>query len=123
MRYVIYRLDDIVNFSRSLLDFVDESEYERLWWPYKACYDALLVLILRLTLTRENVMGNELSKPLRRSSEHKLVAGVCGGIAKWLDWDPTAVRAIYVVASFLSIGFPGLLAYIILWFVIPKEEF
>ena len=123
MRYVIYRLDDIVNSSRSHPDCVYEREYEWLSRPSKACNDALLVLILRLTLTRENVMGTELSKPLRRSNDHKIVAGVCGGLAEWLDWDPTAVRAIYVVASFLSIGFPGFLAYIILWFVIPKEEF
>ena len=68
-------------------------------------------------------MGNALSRPLRRSREHKLVAGVCGGIADWLEWDPTAIRAIYVVASFLSIGFPGLLAYIVLWFIIPEEEY
>ena len=68
-------------------------------------------------------MGNALSKPLRRSRDKKLVAGDCGGLAEWLDWDPTAVRAIYVLASFLSIGFPGLVAYIILWFVIPEEGF
>ena len=68
-------------------------------------------------------MGNALSRPLRRSRDHKLVAGVCGGIADWLDWDPTAVRAIYVIASLLSIGFPGLLAYIVLWFIIPEEGY
>ncbi len=123
MRYVIYRLNDIVNSSRSHPDFVYESEYERLSRPSKACNEALLVLILRLTLTRENVMGTELTKPLRRSRDHKLVAGVCGGLAEWLDWDPTAVRAIYVIGSLVSAAFPGFLAYIILWFVIPKEEF
>ena len=68
-------------------------------------------------------MGSALSKPLRRSRKHKLVAGVCGGLAEWLGWDPTAVRALYVLASLLSIGFPGFLAYIILWFVIPEEGF
>ena len=71
----------------------------------------------------EIAMGNALSRPLRRSRDHKLVAGVCGGFAEWLDWDPTAVRAIYVIASLLSIGFPGILAYIILWFLIPEEGF
>ena len=68
-------------------------------------------------------MGNALSRPLRRSAGDRIVAGVCGGIAKWLDWDPTVVRVLYVVASMLSIGFPGILAYVILWFVIPDEEY
>ena len=68
-------------------------------------------------------MGNALSKPLRRSRDKRLVAGVCGGIAEWLDWDPTVVRTIYVIASLLSIGFPGLIASIILWFIIPDESY
>lgn len=68
-------------------------------------------------------MANALSKPLRRSVSDRYVAGVCGGIANWLGWDPTLVRVLYVVASFISIGFPGILAYIVLWFVMPEEEY
>ena len=59
--------------------------------------------------------------PLRRSQQHKLIAGVCGGIADWLGWDPTLVRILYVVVSVLSAGFPGLLVYILLWVLMPKE--
>jgi phage shock protein PspC (stress-responsive transcriptional regulator) len=66
-------------------------------------------------------VSKALSKPLRRSLDDRYVAGVCGGIARWLDWDPTLVRVIYVVASLASIGFPGILAYIVLWFVMPEE--
>ena len=40
--------------------------------------------------------------PLRRSKEHRIIAGVCGGIAEWLGWDVTLVRALYVVVSLLS---------------------
>ena len=68
-------------------------------------------------------MGNALSHPLRRSKSDRIVAGVCGGLARWLDWDPTVVRVAYVVASLISAAFPGLLAYIILWFVMPEESF
>ena len=68
-------------------------------------------------------MGNALSHPLRRSKSDRIVAGVCGGLARWLDWDPTVVRVAYVVASLISAAFPGLLAYIILWFVMPEEGF
>ena len=68
-------------------------------------------------------MGNALSHPLRRSRSDRIVAGVCGGLAKWLDWDPTVVRVVYVAASLISAAFPGILAYIILWFVMPEEGF
>jgi phage shock protein PspC (stress-responsive transcriptional regulator) len=59
--------------------------------------------------------------PLYRSRRHKVIAGVCGGLADWLGWDPTMVRVAYVVLSILSVGFPGTIAYIILWIVMPKE--
>lgn len=59
--------------------------------------------------------------PLYRSRNHKIIAGVCGGIADWLGWSPTAVRIAYFVISAASVAFPGLIAYIILWIVMPKE--
>ena len=59
--------------------------------------------------------------PLYRSRKHKVIAGVCGGIAEWLGWDPTVVRIAYVLISIASVGFPGTIAYIILWLVAPKE--
>jgi phage shock protein C len=57
---------------------------------------------------------------LYRSRRHKIIAGVCGGLADWLGWDPTLVRVLYVLVSVLSVAFPGILAYIILWIVMPK---
>jgi len=51
-----------------------------------------------------------------------MVAGVCGGIAEWLGWDPTLVRVLYVLISIFSAGFPGILVYIILWIVMPNPE-
>ncbi|HEX5757723.1 MAG TPA: PspC domain-containing protein [Thermoanaerobaculia bacterium] len=57
---------------------------------------------------------------LYRSRRHKILAGVCGGIADWLGWRPTTVRFLYVLVSICSAGFPGTLLYILLWVVIPK---
>ena len=59
--------------------------------------------------------------PLRRSRKHKMIAGVCGGIAEWLGWDVTLVRVLYVVVSIVSVAFPGILCYLVLWIVMPKE--
>ena len=58
--------------------------------------------------------------PLQRSRKHKMIAGVCGGIADWRGWDPTLVRILYVVVSFVSVAFPGILAYLVLWIIMPK---
>ena len=60
---------------------------------------------------------------LVRSRRHAMIAGVCGGIADWLGWDPTLVRILYVVVSLASVAFPGLLVYVILWLVMPKSPF
>jgi phage shock protein C len=59
--------------------------------------------------------------PLYRSRTHRIIAGVCGGLAEWLGWDPTLVRVLYVLVSVLSVAFPGLLVYIVLWIVMPEE--
>jgi len=67
------------------------------------------------------MMDDPLSQPLMRVRQGKLIAGVCGGIAKWLGWDPTLVRLGYVVLSVVSAGFPGLLIYILLWILMPQE--
>jgi len=57
-----------------------------------------------------------------KKSRNKMIAGVCGGIADWLGWDPTIVRLGYVLVSILSIAFPGLLVYIVLWIVMPASD-
>ena len=59
--------------------------------------------------------------PLQRSNRHKMIAGVCGGLAEWLGWDVTLVRVLYVLVSILSVAFPGILVYVILWFVMPRS--
>jgi phage shock protein PspC (stress-responsive transcriptional regulator) len=59
--------------------------------------------------------------PVLRSRSDRLIAGVCGGFAKALGWNPTAVRILYVIVSVLSAAFPGMLAYVVLWAVMPEE--
>ena len=66
-------------------------------------------------------MAFNLTTPLRRSTTDVMITGVCGGIARWLGWDPTGVRGLYVGLSLASVAFPGILAYIILTILIPRE--
>jgi len=62
------------------------------------------------------------TKPLFRSREDRVLAGVMGGIAYRYGWNPTLVRALFVVVSVLSAAFPGILVYLILWLLIPEED-
>lgn len=59
---------------------------------------------------------------LTKSKKNSMLFGICGGIAEWLDWDPTVVRIAYVLASIFSAAFPGFLIYIMLIFIMPDEE-
>jgi len=54
-------------------------------------------------------------------SNNRVIAGVCAGLAVWLGWDIALVRLLYLIISIFSAGFPGILAYIILWIVIREE--
>ena len=59
---------------------------------------------------------------LKRSRENRVLAGVCGGIAEWLGWSPTWVRIGFVAVSVLSVAFPGIIVYLILWFLMPNRD-
>jgi len=59
---------------------------------------------------------------LMRSAKHKMIAGVCGGLAEYFGLDPTIVRVAYVLISIVSVAFPGILAYIVLMFVMPPPD-
>ncbi len=63
-----------------------------------------------------------MAKALRRSSSNSMIAGVVGGLAEHFDVDPTMLRVVYVIISILSVAFPGILVYLVLWLVIPRAE-
>ncbi len=56
---------------------------------------------------------------LTRSKTDRKIAGVAGGIAEYFGLDPTILRAVWVVSVVFG-GF-GVLAYVILWIVLPEE--
>jgi phage shock protein C len=59
---------------------------------------------------------------LQRSKSQRIVAGVCGGLAEWLGWDVTLVRALFVLVSLISAAFPGLIVYLVLWVLMPERD-
>jgi phage shock protein C len=58
-------------------------------------------------------------RKLYRSRSNRMVAGVCGGIAEYSNMDPTIVRVLMVILAFFT-GGGALLAYPILWMVVPE---
>ncbi len=63
----------------------------------------------------------KMEKKLRRSRNNQMIAGVCAGIAEYFNIDVTIVRVAYVLLSVLSVGFPGIIVYIILMLVMPLD--
>ncbi len=57
---------------------------------------------------------------LYRSSNNKVIAGVCGGLGEYFDIDPTLLRLIAVVAAIAGFGTP-VLAYLLGWIIIPQR--
>ena len=64
--------------------------------------------------------GNKPSKKFYRNPDNKAIAGVCSGIASYLNIDTLLVRIIFVVALFM--GSAGFWIYVILWIAAPLAE-
>ena len=58
---------------------------------------------------------------LRRNSHDRRVAGVCGGFARYFEQDPQLIRIVWTMASLLPFS-PGLIAYVICWAVLKRDE-
>lgn len=50
-----------------------------------------------------------------------MLGGVCGGLAEFLGWDATLVRVLFVLISFLSAAFPGIIVYVAMWIIMPSK--
>lgn len=59
-------------------------------------------------------------KKLYRSKNNRMLAGVCGGIGEYLNLDPTVIRLLFVLGTFMS-GGTGIFAYLVLAIVVPEE--
>ena len=60
-------------------------------------------------------------KRLYRSRKERIIGGVCGGIAEYLNTDPTIIRLIWILASIISLG-AGVIGYLIAWIIIPEKN-
>lgn len=61
------------------------------------------------------------TKRLKRSNADKMMAGVCGGLANYFDLDTTLIRLAFAFAAIFA-G-TGILIYLVMWIIVPKESF
>ena len=57
---------------------------------------------------------------LTRSND-RMLAGVCAGIAEYLGWSIPMTRLLYVIVSIVSVAFPGIIVYLVLWLMMPTR--
>lgn len=60
-------------------------------------------------------------KHLYRSSKNKVFAGICGGVGEFFEIDPVLVRVIWLLVVIFTGLVPGLVAYLLCMFIIPKH--
>lgn len=63
-----------------------------------------------------------MKKRLTLSDTDKKIAGVCGGLAEYLDMDSSVVRVIYALLTLGTTCFPGILLYLIMMFAVPRRN-
>lgn len=64
--------------------------------------------------------NNNSYRRLTRSTTDRRIAGVCGGLASYLNVDPTVIRILFLVA--LLCGCIGFWAYLICWIAAPEDN-
>jgi phage shock protein PspC (stress-responsive transcriptional regulator) len=65
-------------------------------------------------------MNSPAYRRLTRDTRHKVIAGVCSGLARRFGLSPTLLRVAFVVSCVLP-G-PQFLAYLVLWVVMPADD-
>jgi phage shock protein PspC (stress-responsive transcriptional regulator) len=66
--------------------------------------------------------GSTDTVPFRRSERERVLAGVCGGIARTWNLDVSLARLLYVLAWFFTGIFPMTIVYIVIWAAVPAED-
>ncbi len=62
-----------------------------------------------------------MGKRIYLSDTNKKIGGVCGGIGEYFGIDPTLIRLLTVIISFMTGVIGGVIAYIVAWAIIPQQ--
>jgi phage shock protein PspC (stress-responsive transcriptional regulator) len=55
------------------------------------------------------------------SDTDRKIAGVCGGIAEYMDLDPTIIRLVTVVLGLITGIIPFVIGYVLAWIIVPRK--
>ncbi len=69
-----------------------------------------------------DMQNSNTPKVLSRPLNDRKLGGVCSGIARWMNLDPTLVRLVYIAGSIVSVAFPGAIAYVLMWVLMPSDS-
>ncbi len=100
------------------------AEYKLLWLIiiiFLNIIGAILYLLFSKQTTSMQIDNKKSGKKLTRSSEDKVIAGVCGGLANYFDIDSSIVRIIWVLLTIFVTG-AGLIVYIIAAIILPTDK-
>lgn len=61
-------------------------------------------------------------KKLYRSRKHRMLAGICGGLAEYFNVDVTIVRVLYLLVLFFGAFVLPIVFYAVLYFIIPESD-
>ena len=116
--------------KRGMSLYASRFESDEACWAYGnfvRCTDIFFSFGMQLLpppkrpIINKSINSMNTNKGIYRSRDRK-IAGVCGGIAKYFDWDVTLVRLVYALAT-ITTAFSGVLVYLVAWAVVPSEEF
>ena len=88
-------------------------------FPFRVKEKARIFAATNLIPRRRSKNKSKMNKKLYRSMADKKLCGVCGGLGEYFDVDPTLIRLLWIVFTFM--GGAGLLAYIICAIVVPQQ--
>jgi phage shock protein PspC (stress-responsive transcriptional regulator) len=94
--------------------------------PWHGIWAVILILIGLYLIFRTNASPAETgytkdNKQIYRSSEDKMIGGVCAGLAAYFNIDKSIMRLAYLLLSLASLGM-GIIAYIVMYIVFPEKD-
>ncbi|MFC2450288.1 MAG: PspC domain-containing protein [Flavobacteriaceae bacterium] len=72
--------------------------------------------------TGQETSQEKTRKELFRDMKRGKIAGVCAGLAQYFGMDISLMRIIWILVFIFTVGFVSVVAYVILWIVLPEAE-
>ncbi len=94
-------IDDLIKIIGRVEDFEKENDEEK---------------------TENKTYNNYSCKKLYRNPDDVILAGVCSGLASYLNVEASLIRVLFTLVTIFTGFFPGFVIYVVLWFILPIAE-